>query len=102
MQHFTRKQRLISKLSHFWPDLAYTARGGVAKGLKRKGGLGFMPGFLAEETAESAFLSRLDFSGMVVYDIGGFQGLMTLRFAKEASRVITFEANPLNMTRIAD
>ncbi len=79
----------------------YTCRNGMAAGFKRKGGLGFLPRS-APDTAEVTFLKTLEFHDKVVYDIGGYHGLMTIFFAKTASQVITYEANPENVMRIYD
>lgn len=93
--------RLTAFLSQRLQFITYTSRSGVTKGLKRKGGLGFLPSRLTE-TDEVRFLRTLDFTGKVVYDIGGYQGLMTIFFAKTARRVITYEANPKNVLRIEE
>lgn len=92
---------LIAMLSRRIPAYVYTSRSGLTKGLKRKGGLGFLSSRSAE-TEEVKFLREFDFSGKVVYDLGGFHGLMTIFFAKTARQVITYEANPENIMRIYD
>jgi FkbM family methyltransferase len=99
-QNFTWSHRVTSAVSRRLQGIVYTSKGGLTKGLRRKGGLGFLPGAAHPDTAETRFLQGLDFSGKIVYDIGGFQGLMTLFFAKTAKRVITFEPNPANVVRI--
>jgi FkbM family methyltransferase len=96
----TFSERIAAGLSKRLQGIIYTSRGGLAKGLRRKGGLGFLPGIAHPETAETRFLQTLNFDGKTVYDIGGFQGIMTLFFAKTAAQVITFEANPANAARI--
>jgi len=63
--------------------------------MRRKGGLGFLP-VRPRETAEEKFLGSLDLSNRVVYDIGGFEGVLTLFFASRAAKVITYEPNPRN------
>jgi FkbM family methyltransferase len=84
-------------------NLVYTSRQGLTKGMKRKGGLGFIPeSMLGKPTEEVLFLRNLKLSGLVVYDVGGYQGLMTIFFAKAASRVVTYEANPTNVVRILE
>jgi hypothetical protein len=51
--------------------------------MKRKGGLGWIPAAFARGivTAEQQFWYGLDLNGMAVYDVGAFQGLLTLFFA---------------------
>jgi FkbM family methyltransferase len=97
---FTLRHRVAAAISRRLQWVAYTSKGGLTKGLRRKGGLGFLPGAAHPDTAEIRFLQTLDFKGKVVYDIGGFQGIMTLFFARTAQRVVVFEANPVNVVRI--
>lgn len=66
--------------------------------MRRTGGLGFLPGG-GHETGETRFLADLDLSGKVVYDIGGFEGILTLFFARTARAVITYEPNPRSYAR---
>jgi FkbM family methyltransferase len=80
----------------------YKIRRGVAVGLKRKGGFGFLPKALSPE---EKFLLDLDWEGKTIYDIGGYEGVFTLFFAKSvgpAGRVLTFEPNPVNCRRIQE
>src|SRR5260370_33379135 len=63
--------------------------------MRRKGGLGFVP-IERVATPEVIFLRQLPLSGRVVYDIGAFQGIMTLFFARQARQVISWEPNPRN------
>lgn len=84
----------------------YTAKHGPARGLKRQGGLGWVPAFvprLHEWEAEEAFISSLDLAGVTVYDVGGDQGLFTIFFAERVGdhgRVVVFEPNPMSCERI--
>jgi FkbM family methyltransferase len=94
-KEFPVLRRAIAHLSRSL-TFSYTARRGIAKGLKRKGGLGFLPG-TASPTAEESFLWSLDLSGKTVFDVGGFEGVMTLFFASRAARVITYE--PISSSR---
>jgi len=74
----------------------YTDRFGLAKGLKVKGGLGFIPQIMPL-TQEEKFLMNLDLSGQTIYDVGGAAGLFTLFFGRtvgERGKVVTFEPNP--------
>ncbi|GAH05454.1 unnamed protein product, partial [marine sediment metagenome] len=58
-------------------------RGGIAKGLKRKGGFGFIP---RSNTIEEKFLLKLSLKGKIILDIGGFIGIYTLFFAKAVTQ----------------
>jgi len=92
MSYYTREfslaHRLTSRISKSL-SFSYTSRRGLTRGLKRRGGLGFLPG--GTPTAEENFLRSLDLTGKTVFDVGGFVGLMTLFFASRAARVITYE-----------
>ena len=73
--------------------MPYTVRHGIATGLKRRGGLGFLAR-PQPETSEERFLRSLDLTGRTVYDVGGYQGLFALFFAAKVGptgRVICFE-----------
>jgi FkbM family methyltransferase len=101
--NFSLRHRFVSTLSQRMQNLVYTSRQGLTKGMKRKGGLGFIPeSMIGHPSEEVQFLRGLKLSGMVIYDVGGYQGLMTIFFAKAASRVITYEANPTNVVRILE
>jgi len=83
-------------------DWTYKIRQGVAAGLIRKGGFGFIPRALSPE---EKFLLDLDWEGQTIYDVGGYEGIFTLFFAKSvgpAGRVFTFEPNPANCQRIRE
>jgi FkbM family methyltransferase len=99
-QDFTIRHRLTSAVSGWFQGVVYTSNGGLTKGLRRKGGLGFLPEIAHPETAETRFLRTIEFTGKTVFDIGGFQGIMTLFFAKTARHVVTFEPIPSNVVRI--
>ena len=80
----------------------YKIRQGVAAGLIRKGGFGFIPRQLSPE---ERFLLGLEWDRQTVFDVGGYEGVFTLFFARSvgpAGRVITFEPNPANCQRIRD
>lgn len=64
----------------------------------RKGGLGFLP-VNFRPTAEIQFLDNLNLAGKTVYDIGGFEGILTMFFARKAAAVFTYEPNPRNYAR---
>lgn len=76
--------------------LTYEALNGIAKGFKRKGGLGFLP-FPPQHSLEERFLANLDLTGKTVYDVGASIGLLALFFASKVGskgKVLAFEPNP--------
>jgi hypothetical protein len=97
-KEFPFKNRLISSVSRCF-NFAYTSRRGLTTGLKRRGGLGFLPG--GKPTAEEEFLLKLDLQDKIVFDVGGFLGLMTLFFASRANHVVTYEPLPESRPHIA-
>ncbi|VVB99450.1 Uncharacterised protein [uncultured archaeon] len=83
-------------------DVVFTMRGGLAKGLKRRFGLGFKPKFGL--TKEEKFLLGLDFRGKTIYDIGGYIGIYTLFFSRAAGengKVVAFEPMPENFGELS-
>ncbi len=96
-REFSWKHRLVSRLSRSL-SFSYTSRRGLTAGLKRQGGLGFLPG--GKPTPEEEFLLKLDLTGKTVFDVGGFLGLMTLFFASRAKHVVTYEPLPESLRRI--
>lgn len=97
---FSFKQRVVSFVSQrFFDKITYTARSGLSTGLRRKGGLGFLP---RQATPEEDFLRSIDYSGKVVYDIGCFVGITTMFFASRAKQVIAFEPNPASAKRLLE
>jgi FkbM family methyltransferase len=72
--------------------------------MKRKGGLGWVPAAFSPgiATAEQQFWSDLDLSGMTVYDVGAFHGLLALFFASRAKEVVCFEPNTQNHKRLKE
>lgn len=82
---------------HVFGPVEFTIRHGVAKGLKRRVGLGFKPHFV--ETREEKFVRTLGLSNRTVFDVGAYVGMFTLFFARgvgPAGRVYAFEPNPVN------
>jgi FkbM family methyltransferase len=104
-RHYTLKHRLIAWISvHLFDTATYTVRHGLLKGMKRKGGLGWAPAVLSPGimTAEQQFWRGLNLSGMTVYDVGAFHGLLTLFFASRAKAVVCFEPNSRNHERLME
>ena len=104
--HFSIRDRLVTFVSEkLFENRIYTVRHGLIKGMKRKGGLGFLPAAFSRSSrneVEEAFLRSLDLSGKIVYDIGAFQGIMTLFFARQAKAVVTYEPHPANYQRVLE
>jgi len=103
--HYSFKHRVIAWISsHVFDNITYTARHGLNRGMRRKGGLGWLPQSLSGsvDTREQEFWKDLDLRGMVVYDIGAFQGILTLLFATRAREVICYEPNQRNRKRLEE
>ncbi len=102
----TLKKTITVNLSRFFRNHTYTSKHGLAKGLKRRGGLAFLPSFIPRSTEmlrEEIFIETLDLTGKTIYDIGGDQGIYTLFFARkvgEQGKVFTFEPNPVSHSHI--
>lgn len=100
------KKIIAINLNRVFKNHVYVSKHGPAKGLKRRGGLAFLPGFVPRSTEmerEEAFIEKLNLAGQTVYDIGGDQGIYTLFFARKVGgqgRVITFEPNPNSYEQI--
>ena len=94
------KNRIVSWVSqHLFDDFTYTVRNGLNRGLRRRGGLGWIP--MDQVTPEMEFWKSLDLKNKVVYDIGAFHGLLTIYFARQARLVVAFEPNARNRERLA-
>lgn len=95
------KYRFISWVSKtFFDGVTYTVRHGLNKGLRRKGGLGWLP--LEQPNPESEFWKSLDLRGKVVYDIGAFHGLLTIFFARHSEQVVAWEPTSRNRARLME
>ncbi len=95
-RHFSLKHMLVSFISQrLFSNYTYTIKHGLAAGMRRKGGLGFVP-ISPAETPETKFLRELQLAGKVVYDVGAFEGVLTLFFASKAKQVMAWEPNPRN------
>src|SRR5687768_10787970 len=101
--HYTLRHRMIASLSQRLDGITYTQRHGLIRGMRRRGGLGFLPAILTgntHNTAEHQFLEALDLRNKVVYEVGAFQGLLTLFFSSRAREVIAYEPNPPSFERV--
>jgi len=102
-RHYTFKHRVISWISQtFFDRFTYTVRRGLLKGMKRQGGLAWIPDFGSDagQTPENRFFAALDVSGKVVFDVGAFEGLVTLFFAPRARQVVCYEPNSRNYGKL--
>jgi FkbM family methyltransferase len=83
---------------------SYTARHGLIRGMKRRGGLGWTPASISQgaRTKEEMFWRDLPLDGKVVYDVGAFHGILTLFFTSRGARVIAYEPNELNHARLLE
>lgn len=101
-QHYTLKHVVVSWISrNLFDHVTYTVRHGLLKGMRRKGGLAWIPRFSdSSVTPEQHFLGTLDVSGKIVFDIGGFEGLLTLFMARTARHVVCYEPNSRNHVRL--
>jgi FkbM family methyltransferase len=102
-RHYTTKHRMVAWLSrNLFENITYTVRHGLIKGMKRRGGLAWLPEFLvgSTRTPEQSFWMNQDLKDLVVYDIGAFHGLLTLFFARKGRQVISYEPNTRNHARL--
>jgi FkbM family methyltransferase len=104
-KHFSLKHRIVAWISRrLFDRVTYTVRHGLLRGMRRRGGLGWLPAFLAHgsETKEESFWRGLDLTGAVVYDIGAYHGLLTMFFATRCRQVVSYEPNELNRARLIE
>ncbi len=104
-RHYRFKHRLIAWISqHLFDRVTYTVRHGLLKGMRRRGGLGFLPKFVVGrgETPETRFWRGVDLRGQVVCDVGAFQGLLSLFFARQARLVVCYEPHRGNYQRLTE
>jgi FkbM family methyltransferase len=98
---YSLKHRAISWVSRtLFDHVSYTVHNGLNKGLKRKGGLGWLP--FEQTSPEIEFWKSLDLRGKVVYDIGAFHGLLTIYFARQAKQVVAWEPTSYNRRRLEE
>lgn len=101
MANYGFRHRLVSFVSsRFFDHATYTVRHGLLRGMRRRGGLAWLPSaFAPAPNAETRFWAACDFSDMVVWDVGAFHGLLSLHFARSAKQVVSFEPNPASHKR---
>lgn len=101
--HYTLKHKVISWISRtLFDSVTYTVRHGLLKGMKRKGGLAWIPAVRGDspKTPEDRFFATLNVSGKVVFDVGAFEGLVTLFLARRAQHIVCYEPNSRNHARL--
>ena len=104
-EHYSHSHRAIAWISRCLFDrFTYTVRHGLIRGMKRRGGLGWTPKSISRgaQTKEEMFWRDLPLGGKVVYDVGAFHGILTLFFASRGARVIAYEPNEGNHTRLIE
>jgi FkbM family methyltransferase len=80
-RHYSVSHRAIAWISrHLFDRVTYTVWRGLIRGMRRKGGLGWIPAGIAQ-TKEEIFWRGLPLHGLVIYDVGAFHGILTLFFA---------------------
>jgi FkbM family methyltransferase len=101
-RHYSLRNRIISWVSRsLFDSITYTVRHGLLRGMKREGGLGWLPAALAaRETQEDRFWRKQDLTGAVIYDVGAFHGLLTMLFARSGREVVSYEPNSRNRRRL--
>ena len=105
-RHYSPAHRAVAWVSQtLFNNVTYTVRHGLNEGMKRKGGLGWLPKFMAgasTRTAEEVFWRKCELGDVIIYDIGAFQGLLTLFFASQARQVVSYEPNSKNHARLLE
>jgi FkbM family methyltransferase len=99
-RHYSPTHRVIAWVSqNLFSDVTYTVRHGLLTGLRRRGGLGWVPALLSRgtNTEEHRFFASLDLRGKTVYDVGAFVGLFAMHCARSAMHVVCYE--PMEDTR---
>jgi FkbM family methyltransferase len=106
LAHYSLKHRITAAVSEgLFRNISYTVRHGLLKGMRRKGGLGFLPEWFpgaATPSPETEFWRAQDLTGQVVWDVGAFEGLLTMHFARTAAQVIAWEPNPGSRIRLTE
>lgn len=98
------KYFLNSLIKQVFRNNIYKIRRGIAKGLLRKGGCGFVP-HIKKLSEENQFLSKLILTNKTVYDIGANIGIFSLFFANAVTsngKLVAFEPNPVCFKQLSD
>jgi FkbM family methyltransferase len=86
-------------------ERTYVLRSGLAKGLKKRGGLGLRHGLRRKDelSTEAAFLTNLAFAGQTILDVGGADGIYAIFFASRVGpegRVVCFEPDRVSYEKV--
>jgi FkbM family methyltransferase len=101
-QHYSLRHHTIAWISrNLFDHISYTVRHGLIRGMKRKGGLGWAPDW-SQPTQEEIFWRELPLTGLTVYDVGAFHGILTMFFASHGAQVIAYEPNETNHARLTE
>jgi FkbM family methyltransferase len=99
--HYSLRHRAVAWISRCLFDrVTYTVRHGLIRGMRRKGGLGWLPP--GARTGEEMFWRGLPLTGLVIYDVGAYHGILTLFFASRGGQVIAYEPNDVNHARLIE
>lgn len=104
-QHYSIKHRLVAWVSQrLFDRVTYTVNHGILKGMRRRGGLGWLPEWMDREpeSAEHQLFRTLDLRNKTVYDVGAFIGLFALHASRQARQVVCFEPLPRNRERLLE
>jgi FkbM family methyltransferase len=104
-RHYSSSDRVVGLIQQgCFDNLTYTCRRGLIKGMKRRGGFGWLPEvfFKSTHTPEEAFWMNLDLAKLTIYDIGAYCGVLTLFFSQHARRVVSYEPNSRNRARLRE
>ena len=105
VRHYSLRHRAIAWISrHLFDSFTYTVRHGLIRGMRRKGGLGWIPAVFSRgaQTREEMFWRDLPLAGLVVYDVGAFHGILTMFFAARCKQVVSYEPNQANHARLIE
>jgi len=98
-QHYSLRHHTVAWISlRLFDQFTYTVRHGLIRGMKRRGGLGWVPA--GAFSKEEIFWRKLPLDGLVIYDVGAYHGILTLYFASRAAHVIAWEPNEANHARL--
>jgi FkbM family methyltransferase len=104
-RHYSLHHRVIAWVSrHLFDRVTYTVRHGLNQGMRRTGGLGWVPAMFTRraQTKEEMFWRGVELNGMVVYDVGAFHGMLTMFFASRCKQVVCYEPNEVNRARLIE
>jgi FkbM family methyltransferase len=102
-RHYKTKHKVVAWISqNLFGGVTYKVRNGLIKGMRRRGGLAWMPESLvgSVRTPEERFWANQHLEGLVIYDVGAFHGLLTLFFARKGKFVVSYEPNSRNCMRL--